>query len=142
MQRKAGTRILAAAQEGKDWVHPYWMICGYQRHRYRLPVPEGARDNTLMIPYYLYAGGDAGALARQCAALRLRRKREVVCHGARVRLGAHSLAHVPQMTAQIEAIERWLHGQVRGVVREYTQELKDLAQALAQEESGCYGKAG
>lgn len=132
-QTRHGRSSVAPVAE-EDMVHPSQMICQFtDQQRGRLPAIE--TNNLLLIPYFIYAGGDPEPLRRQhrilAAAMDGRGGRVVEYYGRPLDLSRLSMVHAQWLTKQAFRVERAVTGQVRDEVRVYFELIETMVGGVA-----------
>ena len=122
-QSRAGRRSILTLDE-EEWVHPSQMICQYVEHVNGRSVPE--RNNLLMIPYFMYFGGEPELFNKVLADLRAE-KEAVELFGRPVSIARLPLAHAQWLKKQALRLEEGFGGDPATDVQEYFDRIESAA---------------
>ena len=130
------TFLLAESRVGKpdmipmdegDVVHPSQMICQWAFHingDRRLPAET---HNLMLLPYFMYLGGESATLPRLTAEMAESKRGEVTLFDRPLRIDGLTREHLAWLDKQACQLEMYLHKGVRPEVRGYFDALKKAA---------------
>ena len=107
-----------------DFVHPSQMICQWAFHMNgdsRLPTRT---HNLMLLPYFMYLGGESVMLPRLTREMTDRKGGDVTFFDRPLRISDLTPEHVAWLEKQAGQVERCLHGIVRPEVRGYFDALR------------------
>jgi hypothetical protein len=119
----AGERCIIAA-DLDDFVHPSQMICQWAFHMNgdsRLPTRT---HNLMLLPYFMYLGGESRTLPRLTWEMTARKGGDVTLFDRPLRINELTPEHVAWLEKQAGQVERCFHGIVRPEVRGYFDALR------------------
>jgi hypothetical protein len=117
-QSKAGKKsVLPIAEE--DMVHPSQMICQFTHLMAGRGTLAPDRNNLLLVPYFMYVGGEQATLAQQHSLLRACDGKTVPFFGKPLEIGQLTQPHRAWMRKQAYRLEIAFHGAVRHDVEAY-----------------------
>ncbi|NIR28433.1 MAG: hypothetical protein GWN84_03730 [Gammaproteobacteria bacterium] len=125
VQAQGGEReIIGAGLE--ELVHPSQLICQFAYHvngDRRVPIET---HNLMLLPYFLFLGGETDPMARLTGEMGNARGSRVTFFGRDLELGCLRPAHVTWLAGQASHLERALYGDVRSEVRAYLDAFQNL----------------
>lgn len=126
-QSRGGRRAVSPGRL-EDIVHPSQMICQYLMQlsgSNRLPA---GTNNLLLIPYFMYLGGELELLAELTRHLEARTN-PITLFGRPYRASSLTADHAAWITKQTHCVETALHSRVRPEVRRYCDAITRIASA-------------
>ena len=128
-QVTAGQSSVLPLREG-DWVHPSQMICQFTEFVSRGRLLTEPRSNLLLIPYFMFAGGEERLLLEATRQLEAGADAEITFFGRVLSYTRMEDTHLAWLKEQASRLEVTLAGGMREPVARYFA-------ALGQQTSAC-----
>ncbi len=117
-QSRGGKKSVLPLPE-EDMVHPSQMICQFTHLMAGRGTLSPERNNLLMVPYFMYVGGEPIPMIQQQSFLHECDGRSVPFFGKMLEIGRLSEAHRAWMRKQAYRLEMAFHGSSRPEVEAY-----------------------
>jgi hypothetical protein len=115
--RVRGASVAPVSEE--DMVHPSQMICQFEDFRIARGREVPRRNNLLLVPYFLFVGGEPSMMEEISRAMQLGPGCSVPYFGRTLDFSGLDDAHVRWIAKQAARLERSAVGGVRAEVKEY-----------------------
>jgi hypothetical protein len=122
-----------------DFVHPSQMICQWAFHMNGDPRLPATTHNLMLLPYFMYLGGESETLPRLTREMSDRMGDDVTLFDRPLRIRELTPEHVAWLEKQAGQVERCLHGIVRPEIRGYFDALRTSSGARRQGASARSG---